>query len=285
MMAPSPGKVTFYRPGRAFPAVSITGRRCDLGCDYCRGHYLKGMLPVDSSEGLFELALKLSRRGAKGLLLSGGCDSSGKIDFNDFLGAISRIKSQTEFAINLHTGLLDTLEEAGALVSSGADCFSVDIVQDPDVIKRRMHMDRGPEDYRRTLELLFSEGVPRVVPHVCIGISASKIGEMAALHLISRFPVSSVVLLSFLPAKGTPMHNEAPPSRERVLEIAKEALRLVDAPVIMGCMRPRGDWKLEIGLLSSGVEGMAMPSPPTVRWAEENGFEVQWREECCALHR
>ncbi|HUL39346.1 MAG TPA: radical SAM protein [Methanomassiliicoccales archaeon] len=284
-MAPSPGKVTFYRPGRSFPAVSITGRLCELGCDYCHGHYLEGMIAASTGEELYGLALELEGRGARGLLLSGGCDRSGKIDFQGFLASVARIKSRTKLAVNVHTGLLDTAEEARALVSSGADCFSVDIVQDPDVIGRRMHLDRGPEDYRRTLELLFVAGASRVVPHVCIGISEVSKFELAALHLISRYPVGSVVLLSFLPAKGTPMFDEARPSRERVLEVAKQAIRLVDAPVLMGCMRPRGDWELEADLLSLGVAGMAMPSPRTVRWAEENGFDVQWREECCALHR
>jgi uncharacterized radical SAM superfamily protein len=285
-MAPTPGKVTFYRPGKTFPAVSVTGGRCELGCDYCEGRFLEGMIPAESGERLFELALELEGRGAKGFLLSGGCDRAGKIDLRDLLGAVSRIKSRTGLIVNVHTGLLDTLEEARDLVSSGADCFSMDVVQDPVVIAGRMHLDRGPEDYARTLGLLFSAGARRVVPHVCIGMSgASTEGERSALRLIARFPVSSVVLLSFLPVRGTPMGKEPPASREHVLEVAKEALRLVGAPVVMGCMRPRGDWRLEADLLSLGVQGMAMPSPRTVRWAEENGLGVLWREECCALQR
>jgi uncharacterized radical SAM superfamily protein len=55
--------------------------------------------------------------------------------------------------------------------------------------------------------------------------------------------------------------------------------------VIIGCMRPRGDWRLEVELLRAGVQAMAMPSARTVRWAEEEGVEVEWREECCALHQ
>jgi uncharacterized radical SAM superfamily protein len=257
-----------------------------LGCDYCRGHYLEGMIPVDSAERLMELALGLEAEGAQGFLLSGGCDRDGKVPLNGFLGAVARIKMDTRLEVNLHTGLLDSLEEARALVSSGADCLSVDIVQDPELITERMHLSRGPEDYGRTLKLLFSAGAARVVPHLCIGMSgASMVGELSALRLIAKFPVSSVVLLSFLPARGTPMSFEAGPGPEHVLEVTKVAIRTVHAPIIMGCMRPRGDWKLEVGLLSLGLRAMAMPSSRTVRWAEENGFEVEWREECCALQR
>jgi uncharacterized radical SAM superfamily protein len=163
--------------------------------------------------------------------------------------------------------------------------LSVDIVQDPELITKRMHLDRRPEDYERTLELLFAAGAAKVVPHVCIGMSGtSTVGELSALRLISRFPVSSVVLLSFLPARGTSMFSEERPDSGHVLEVAKAAIGMVDAPIIMGCMRPRGDWKLEVELIKLGLRALAMPSKQTLRWAEENSIEVEWREECCALH-
>jgi lipoyl synthase len=244
------------------------------------------MLIADSGEQLLALAQQLEARGAKGFLLSGGCDPRGKVPLQGFLGAVAAIKARTRLAINVHTGLLDGIDEARALASSGADCFSVDIVQDPELIAKGMHLRRGPEDYRRTLELLFAAGAARVAPHICIGLSGgSTRGELDSLRLISKFPVGSVVLLAFMPARGTPMSAVKPPTPEHVLEVARAAISTVSAPVIMGCMRPRGDWRLEVELLRSGVQAMAMPSPRTVRWAEENGLEVEWREECCSLHR
>jgi uncharacterized radical SAM superfamily protein len=244
------------------------------------------MIPVDSGERLLGLAHELDARGAKGFLLSGGCDHEGKVPLQGFLDAVAKIKAQTALTINVHTGLLDRLEEARALASSGADCLSVDVVQDPETITGKMHLNRGPEDYIRTLELLFSAGAVRVVPHVCIGLSGeSTDGELAALRSISRFPVGAVVLLSFLPARNTPLAAEDRPSPEHVLEVAGAAVSIVDAPVIMGCMRARGDWRLEVDLLCSGVEALAMPSSHTVRWAERTGVKIEWREECCALQR
>ncbi len=254
-------------------------------CDYCQGHYLEGMVAVDSAGGLLALARKLDAQGAKGFLLSGGCDPRGKVPLQGFLGAVARVKEETSLAINIHTGILDGPEEARALVACGADCLSVDIVQDPTLISRIMHLERGPEDYARTLELLFDEGARNVAPHVCIGLSSSIEGEISSLRLISRYPVSSVILLSFLLARGTPMSSMRSPDRERVIEVAKAAVEMVKAPVTIGCMRPRGGWELETELIRSGVRSMAMPSPRTVRWAESYGIEVEWREECCALQR
>lgn len=285
-MASPPAKVSFYRPGKAFPAISVTGKECALGCDYCQGHYLEGMLPVRSGDELRRLASVLESRGAKGFLLSGGCDVRGRVPLGPFLEAVSEIKRTTSLLVNVHTGLLDREEEAERLVRSGVDCLSVDIVQDPEVIHRVMHLEGGPEDYRRTLELLFSAGARRVVPHICIGLAGdSTHGEEKALRLISRFLVSAVVLLSFLPAPGTPMGTAERPGAEHVLRIARVAMGSVSAPILMGCMRPRGDWQLEIELIKSGVRGMAMPSPRTVEWAKGIGLEVEWREECCAFQR
>lgn len=232
------------------------------------------------------MARALVTEGARGFLLSGGCDRRGHVPLAPFLGAVKEVKGSTPLQVNIHAGLLDTPEEAENLVASGADTFSVDIVQDPRVIREALHLDREPGEYRRTLELLFSSGAARVVPHVCIGLSGgSRVGEEAALRLVSEFPVGAVVLLSFLPARGTPMARMATPTHEHVLSVARLALRIVRAPVIVGCMRPRGDWDLEAELIGSGVAGMAMPSSRTVRWAEENGYRVEWREECCALQR
>jgi hypothetical protein len=94
-----------------------------------------------------------------------------------------------------------------------------------------------------------------------------------------------LVLLAFLPAKGTPMHGSERATPEHVLRVARTAVQAIDAPVMMGCMRPRGDWKLESELIGAGVKGLAMPSPKTARWAEERGYKVEWRAECCALQR
>ena len=49
-----PGMFTAYgRTGR-YPAVSLTGDRCDQGCAHCGGRLLTTMLKPDGPEGLLE---------------------------------------------------------------------------------------------------------------------------------------------------------------------------------------------------------------------------------------
>lgn len=105
------------------------------------------------------------------------------------------------------------------------------------------------------------------------------------MRLVSRFPVRALVLLSFLPARGTPLAGAGTAPADHALQIAQLALAEVAAPVLLGCMRPRGRWQLEVESIKAGVAGVAMPSARTVEWAEESGLHIEWRRECCALHR
>src|SRR3990170_9168199 len=63
-------------PGR-FVSISVTGAACALQCDHCRSRVLEGMLPANG-KGLFELARDLAGSGARGILVSGGCDRRGR---------------------------------------------------------------------------------------------------------------------------------------------------------------------------------------------------------------
>ncbi len=244
------------------------------------------MQPVASGDDLLAFALQHQARGGRGFLLSGGCDARGRVPIKPFLRAVREVKRRTRLLVNIHTGLLDRREEAEELGASGADALSVDLVQDPRVIKQVMHLDREPEDYRRTLGHLCSSGAKQVVPHLCIGVPGGSVAsEEAALRLLSEFPISAVVLLAFLPAKGTPLAGSGPVPSERIVHVAMMALRELRVPILLGCMRSRGDWTMEVELIRSGLAGVAMPSPRTVSWAEDTGREVEWREECCALHR
>jgi hypothetical protein len=54
-----------------FTPVSVTGTNCDLECKHCSSHYLKHMIDA-SSNNLENIAADFSKRGEKGMLLSGG---------------------------------------------------------------------------------------------------------------------------------------------------------------------------------------------------------------------
>lgn len=274
--------IVFFYPGRSFPAVSITGRECRLGCDHCRGRYLRGMIPAPDPDGLVHLARELERRGAEGMLISGGHDDRGRLPLDRFTGAIARVKEETDLLINLHTGFLGR-GTASDLVAAGVDAFSLDLVQDPGVIQGLMHLDAGKEDYRDLLETLESAGA-RAVPHLCVGLPGSTpAGEGEAVALASDFPVSGLILLGFLPTPGTPWEGADPPPRGRLISALSQGLDLLDVPVMLGCMRSRADRALEREFISSGGSGIAVPSGEVLEWAQGR-HRVTVRRVCCALN-
>ncbi len=271
-------RVSFYRPGGNFPAFSVTGGRCALQCDHCRGRYLQGMHTVGAPEELERAALHLSAQGGEGLLLSGGCDPQGRVPLHPFLGAVRRIKSRTSLAINLHPGLLDEAE-AEMVAACGADAFSIDMVQDPATIEGTLHLHASPRDYALTLELL--EPTRCVVPHVCVGLQSEE-GEEGTFDLISSHRVRAVVVLGLMGARGTPWEGRSVKA-DRLSGAVRQAVSS-NIPTVLGCMRPRGHWEVEVQAIQDGAAGVVNPSPRTVEWVKEKGYQVRDVPCCCALH-
>lgn len=268
---------TVYRPGAAFPAVSVTGDRCALQCEHCGGRYLRGMLPAETPERLLVLGLELLDQGAAGMLVSGGCDAGGTVPLAPFLDVISRLRSRG-LLVNVHTGLLDD-DGARELAATGADVFSVDLLVDGRTMAERLHLDAGPEDYERTVRSLASFGA-EVVPHVCVGLQPIE-AEDRCLDLLERLDVAGVVVLALMPPPGK---SPLPDLDDRLVRFVQRASRS-SAPVLVGCMRPRGRWETEVRCILAGAAGMASPSPRTMDWLRENGYEIVERNVCCALHR
>ena len=271
-----PKTFTVYRPGRAYPGLSVTGNRCALQCKHCQGRYLRGMLPADSPERLLDVGLRLRDGGASGVLISGGCDANGTVPLMPFLDTIARLSS--EMTVNVHTGLLDD-EAARKLAATGADVYSVDLLQDERTIKERLHLDARPEDYENTIRSLISAGAS-VVPHVCVGLQPPR-GEDRCLELLERLAIDGVVVLALMPPPGT---MPAADLDDRLVAFVERASRS-PAPVLVGCMRPRGRWETEVRCILAGAAGMASPSSRTVDWLRRNDYQIVEKNVCCALHR
>jgi lipoyl synthase len=241
------------------------------------------MRPVISAEALIELAKEFDAHGAEGMLVSGGCDKEGKIPLGPFLPALERIKLETDLKINLHTGLVDSVV-AAQIAAAGIDCVSFDLVQDPGVIRKRLHLSCGAKAYSDTLATLLSSGVKRVVPHLLVGISGEEDEfEIAAIETAARHPIAGLVIIALMPTKGTPMESVPPPSDDHLLEMVERAIDALDVPVMLGCMRARGSWKLETKAIELGVRGIAMPSHRTEAWAKAQGYRVIERSTCCVF--
>ena len=242
------------------------------------------MIPVADPDALLRHARGLASRNGNGLLISGGCDRNGRIPLGPYLDAIAQVKRESSLLINVHTGLLDR-KSAESLVRASPDRLSVDVVQDRQVIRDLMHLRVGPDAYRETLVNLSDSGAERIVPHICVGLSESEEGERAALRLVREFEIYALVVLVLIPPNGISPYKPPPVDDARVIDFIKEAVDSLKCPVLLGCMRPRGNWALEVDCIDAGISGVAVPSRRTVAIMKESGLELEVREMCCALYR
>lgn len=268
-----------------FVPISITGRGCSLQCDHCKAKILEAMYEARQPEKLFELANDLKDRGARGLLISGGSDSRGVVPLIRFVDVLKRIKEELGLKILVHTGLVDK-ELAKGLSWAGIEAAMIDIIGSDGTIQDVYHLEVKTSDFERSLGLLVEYGV-RVAPHIVIGLDHGRInGEYQALEIISRYPVSCLVLVGLMPQPGTPMEGVRPPAPDEMGEIFCEARTIFsEVPVLLGCERPCGEEKVKIEefALKAGLNGIAYPSCGIVSMARGLGLKPHFSELCCAL--
>ncbi len=284
-------RITFFLPGMfvldgvrgKYPAVSLTGARCSLMCEHCRGTLLAPMMPAEDPEALVDLCRGLERDGHPGVLISGGCDLDGNLPWARFLPAIRRVKQTTRLFVSVHAGFIRE-HDARGLQEAGVDQALVDLVGDDDTLRRIYHVPFGTERIAGALEALTAAGIP-VVPHVVCGIDGGRMGsEERALDLVARFRLRQLVVVSFMGLPGTPLHRAAPPAPGQVAElIARARRRMPELTISLGCARPRGDSRLELLALDAGVDRMALPSEETVARAREHGLEIRYQRSCCSV--
>jgi uncharacterized radical SAM superfamily protein len=119
--------LALYAPGTGFMQVSVTGERCELMCKHCGARFLRHMKAARTPGELYGLALEAEKLGFVGMLISGGCDSSGKVPLADHFNTIKNIKKNTDLILNMHTGFPEE-GEMSALARCGADVISFDVV-------------------------------------------------------------------------------------------------------------------------------------------------------------
>jgi len=283
---------TFYLPGMIrygkmrglYPALSLTGDRCQLLCEHCKGLLLKPMIKATDPETLITKCLKLAHSGHSGVLLSGGSDLEGRLPWGEFYQAIQKIKTETDLFLSVHSGFLD-FNTAVALKEAGVDQALIDIMGDEETAKKIYHLD-SLQKVITSLENLFKSGLD-VVPHIVAGLMYGKIhGEYNALHITSRFKPSSFVIVVLTPLKGTPMSGVLPPSPIEVARlIATARLMMPHTPISLGCERPRnkeGHIMEELAIYA-GATRMAVWSKKTIDLALNLGLKPLFQPTCCSV--
>ena len=291
------GKIRFYAPSfvhyknkyfrsshEAFPSISITGSSCALKCKHCNGRVLDTMVPSMTPEGLFDVCVKLKKDGAIGCLISGGCLPDGSVPMDKFIDVIAKIKQELGLTVVVHTGVID-LPTAKRLKAAGVDAALIDIIGSDETIREIYHLDVTVSDYEQSLQAFHESGIP-FVPHVLVGLHYGKLkGELEALKMIAKYSPSAVITIAFMPIRGTSMENVNPPEPEDIARILASArLLLPETPIVLGCMRPKGEPRKKIDLLAvkAGVDAIAFPVEEAIQLVESLNLDISFSSLCCS---
>ncbi|HIE32067.1 MAG TPA: radical SAM protein, partial [Methanosarcinales archaeon] len=187
-----------------FPSVSLTGSRCQLNCKHCGGRLLSRLIPAETPEKLEEIARRLAKEGARGMLITGGCDVNGKVPTPTMVESIRKIKEENDLIVIAHTGFI-TYEEASALADAGLDGIASDVVGDSGTAWRVYGLNATEGDYLQSLRAITDSGID-IFPHVCVGLDFGKLRrELRALELIREVNPTTVVITGLMSVAGTPM--------------------------------------------------------------------------------
>ena len=184
----------------SFPAFSITGGACGLNCDHCQKKILEPMIPATNPAMLDEKVRQLiETQELSGFLLSGGSNKKNEIPYGRYMPVLEQLKTDfPHLKIAVHTALLDE-RRAREMESAGVDTVMMDVIGAAETIKEVYKLDRPVDDFEETLAALCSTSM-EVTPHIVIGLHYGQIlGEANALDIVSRYPVTALVLVVIMP--------------------------------------------------------------------------------------
>jgi uncharacterized radical SAM superfamily protein len=267
-----------------FTPISVTGTQCSLKCKHCDSQYLQHML--DGSSGrLYHEALFLARSGERGILLSGGSAADGSVPTYLQEETILKIKKETNLKISVHTGIIDRSQ--AKILSNYVDMALVDVIGDDDTIHTILGLKAQAKDYENTLEYLTCEGIP-LAPHIIVGLNNGELkGEFRALEMVRKFKPEVVVIVVFIPTKGTVLGGIKPPKIEDVVKVISKARELFDVPLSLSCVRPGGRYRslLDMYAILSGINRIAVPSRKACALCREIGLDIVEIPKMCCSYR
>ncbi|MFX1364314.1 MAG: radical SAM protein [Promethearchaeota archaeon] len=277
-----------YIPTNRFPAISITGRECNLQCEHCNKKYLKGMTPILDPHKLERFLFDLSKKGGVGALISGGNMEDGSVPLLNYLDAIKKVKRETKLIINSHTGLLNE-KTAKKLADAKVDIVSFDINMDEEVVKNIYHLDIELSEYKRAINLLKRYKL-NIVPHICIGLHYGNLSkELDSIKFIkeSNINPSLIVIIVLIPPKDSKIKFKIPKPEDIAKVISILRILFPKTEISLGCMRPRGRAKNEIekAAIKAGITRIEIPSRDTLIWLREYNSKIQYKyfSACCAI--
>ena len=270
----------------SFPAFSVTAGGCALMCDHCQAKILEPMLPATSPE-MLERKVRdmIATQDLQGFLLSGGSTKRNEIRYERFYPVIERLKrDHPRLKVAIHSALLDA-PRARSMADAGVDTAMMDVIGSEDTIREVYHLERPVADFEATLAAL-CDTTMEVVPHIVIGLHYGRIlGEPAALDIVARHRVHSLVLVVIMPFYAKP-GTFATPATGDVGRIFLEARRRIpDRQVLLGCARPPGMHRrvTDAYAVMAGLDGIAFPADGALGVAHAIGRPAAQEHACCSM--
>lgn len=270
----------------SFPAFSITAGACGLNCDHCQAKILEPMIPA-TNPAMLDARVRdmVVRENLQGFLLSGGSNRRNEVPYERYLPVVEGLKRDfPQLRIAIHTALLDGAR-ARSIASAGVDTAMMDVIGARETITEVYHLDRTVEDFEATLAALCATSM-EVVPHIVIGLHYGRIlGEPAALDIVSRHPIHSLVLVVVMPFYAKPDTFVTPATGDvgRIFLEARE--RIADRQVLLGCARPPGLHRrvTDAYAVMAGLDGIAFPAEGAFAAAQAIGRPAVQEHACCSV--
>lgn len=264
-----------FTPRRRYQAISITGKWCALKCRYCSGRYLNGMIQANP-ENFVEVVELLWKNGTRGILVSGGFDSEGKLPIEPYVEKLYEIKKKTGIFVSAHLGLIKD-EQLLEKLASAVDIVDYEYLWNEHMINYVKNLPYSHEVYDQVLELMIEAGL-KVAPHIYAWHPWITQEELKKeLEHFNNIGVSRVVLLIYVPVKNEELNVKI----DDVLRYIKYIRNTFYGDVYMGCMRP---WiikkELDKVLIEEEiVDRIVNPHPPAL----VNSYNIEKYDACCTV--
>jgi uncharacterized radical SAM superfamily protein len=270
----------------SFPAFSVTAGACALMCDHCQAKILEPMLPATSPEMLERKVRDLvATEELQGFLLSGGSNRRNEIRYERYYPVIERLKRDyPQLRVAIHSALLDA-PRARSMAAAGVDTAMMDVIGSADTIREVYHLERPVADFEATLAALCATSM-EVVPHIVIGLHYGRIvGEPAALDIVGRHAIHSLVLVVIMPFYAKPGTFATPDTSEIGRIFVEARQRVPDREVLLGCARPPGMHRrvTDAYAVMAGLDGIAFPADGALGVAQAIGRPAAQQHACCSM--
>jgi uncharacterized radical SAM superfamily protein len=223
--------------------------------------------------------------GLNGFLLSGGSNKRNEINYLRYLPVVEKLKADyPDLKVAVHSALMKEAQ-AKAMESAGVDTVMMDVIGDNETIEQVYKLKRPVDDFEETLAALCSTSM-EVSPHIVIGLHYGQIlGEANALDMVSRYPVTALVLVVIMPFYAKPGTFVTPETSDvgKIFLEARE--RLPEQQVLLGCARPPGMHKrvTDAYAIMAGLDGIAFPAEGAVSVAHSIGRPFEQAHSCCSI--